>query len=70
MKTEQPDLEYRPTDTPDSLSVAKLELIARTDSAHLLYFLSEKTLFDAERIRLMLELGAIEARRRAAAAQG
>lgn len=56
--------EYTKTDTIDSIDDEQLELIASSDSYWLLSYIEEKTIFDVNRIRLMLELGAIEAKRR------
>lgn len=54
---------YEPSDRIDTLSPEQLDLIARTRNDHLLRYLEECTIFDVHRIRLMLELGAAEARR-------
>lgn len=56
--------DYRSTDTIDELSAEQLELIVRTESDLLLRVIGDTTLFDVQRIRLMLELGQVEAKRR------
>jgi len=58
--------DYKSTDTIDGLSVEQLELIARTESDLFLRVIGDTTLFDVQRIRLMLELGIFEAKRRLA----
>ena len=55
---------YKKDDTIESLSVEQLELIAATQSDLLLVFLEKRTLFDVHRVRLMLDLGVVEAVRR------
>lgn len=57
------DTTYEPSDRIDALSPSQLDLIARTDNGILLRYLELNTIFDVHRIRLMLELGAVEARR-------
>lgn len=57
------DTTYTHSDRIDALSPAQLDLIARTDNYILLSDLERNTIFDVQRIRLMLELGAAEARR-------
>jgi hypothetical protein len=61
---------YRPTDTPQSLSSAQLRLLAHTKPDLLLYFIKERTAFDAEGIRLLLEMGIEAARARLLAMPG
>lgn len=56
--------DYRSTDTIDALSYEQLALIVRTESDLLLRVIGDTTLFDVQRIRLMLELGQVEAKRR------
>lgn len=56
--------EYTKTDTIDSIDAEQLELIASSDSSWLLSYIEDKTIFDVNRIRLMLDLGAVEAKRR------
>ena len=55
---------YTKEDTIDSITEDQLELIANSDGSFLLGFIEERTIFDVNRIRLMLELGAVEAKRR------
>lgn len=58
------DDDYKSTDTIDGLSVAQLKLIARTENDLFLRVVDDTTLFDVQRIRLMLDLGIVEAKRR------
>lgn len=58
---------YSKPDSIDRLSDDQLELMANTDNHILVLYLETKTHFDAHRVRLLLELGAIEASRRLAA---
>lgn len=55
---------FKKRDKIDDLSAEQLELIVRTQSDILLMHLAQRTIFDVQRIRLMLELGAVEAKRR------
>jgi len=55
---------YNKTDTIDSVTKDQLELIAETDSVWLLNFIEDRSIFDVHRIRIILELGIIEAKRR------
>lgn len=55
---------YSSSDTVDGLSEGQLELIINSDNSFLISFLVDRTRADAHRIRLMLEMGQIEARRR------
>lgn len=58
------DVEYSEQDTVANLSKEQLELMAKSEHDWVVSFIEERTLFDVHRIRLMLELGAIEAKRR------
>lgn len=55
---------YSKYDTVDSLTDAQLDLIVRTRNDHFLCWVGERSIFDVERLRLMLEMGAVEAARR------
>ncbi len=56
---------YSKNDTLDGLTLDQLDLMARSDPSFVVRFLDENSGYDAHRIRLLLELGAIEAKRRA-----
>lgn len=56
--------DYSKDDTVETLSREQLELIARTDSDILLRVLADTTIFDVHRVRLMLDLGVVKAKRR------
>ncbi|GBG14555.1 BolA family transcriptional regulator [Novimethylophilus kurashikiensis] len=58
---------YSACDTLDSLNSEQLELLSKSQCDLLIVYLAERTHFDAHRIRLLLEMGAIEASRRLAA---
>jgi hypothetical protein len=55
---------FSATDSVDSLSAEQLELMARTQHDILVHYLETKTHFDVHRVRLLLDLGVIEAKRR------
>jgi hypothetical protein len=54
---------FTENDTTDNLSDEKLKILADSNNSLLLACL-EKSIFDVERIRLLLELGIIEAKHR------
>lgn len=56
--------QYTKEDTIDSLSTEQLVLMANSDHQTLIQYIEENTIFDAQRIRLLLEMGAEEAKRR------
>jgi hypothetical protein len=49
-------------DTKETLTVEQLELMAQSDDEFLTDYLAERTIFDAHRIRLLLELGSDKAK--------
>lgn len=55
---------YTKSDTIQTLTPEQLDLMAKTDSSLLIGYLERNTIFDVHRIRLMLELGASDAKRR------
>lgn len=55
---------FSATDTVDALSEEQLELMANTQHDILVHYLETMTRFDAHRVRLLLDLGVIEAKRR------
>jgi len=55
---------YTQADSIDALSNEQLELILRSENDVLISWLEENSIFDSHRIRLMLDLGAVEAKRR------
>lgn len=60
-------VEYSKGDTINALTKEQIDLLAATDCGILIHCLrSRPGHFDVERIRLLLELGAVEAKRRQA----
>lgn len=55
---------YTAQDMVETLSVEQLDLMARSDCDWHISVIEDTTLFDAHRIRLLLELGRVEANRR------
>ena len=57
-------IEYSTTDSTATLTKQQLELITESDHDFVIDYLKTRTRFDAEKIRLILELGCIEAKKR------
>ena len=57
-------VEYAKSDTIDALTADQLDLMARSEHDLLVFYLGERTVLDVHRIRLLLDLGKIEAKRR------
>ena len=62
----QEDITFTETDTLDTLSRAQIDLLANSKpEIFIMCMRSNPGYFDIERIRLLLELGRVEAQRRA-----
>lgn len=55
---------FSETDTIANLTEEQLQLLERSDGSWVVEFIKTRSIFDAESVRLLLELGKIEARRR------
>ena len=58
------EVSYGKDDRLDGLSVEQWELLANTQGDLLLSYLENRTVFDVHRVRLMLDLAVVEAKRR------
>lgn len=59
-------IEFSKTDRVDSLTAGQIDLLARTQNDIFICCMRERPgYFDIERIRLLMDLGVIEAKRRA-----
>jgi hypothetical protein len=56
--------QYSESDKIDTLTAEQLDLMARSEPSFVTRFIADRSTFDTHRIRLLLELGAIEAKRR------
>ena len=55
---------FTESDSIDNLKEEQLKHLSMTDESLVVFFLKENTVFDSNQIRLLLELGKIEATRR------
>lgn len=57
-------VEFNESDTIGGLSKDQLSLMARSDHEFLICYLEDRTILDAHRIRLLIELGVIAAKQK------
>lgn len=57
-------VEFEESNTIDDLSKEQLSVMARSDHGFLIWYLEDRTILDAHRIRLLFDLGVIAAKQK------